>query len=202
MTHTVNDYSSLLACRRDHLAARAHTEGIDSSLSPSVGKRIFGSSECTLSGKSTVQSLLNKASLVFYSHSHRYRLRNDVELILNKHAVGITRTVAKRQHYRRRKEFPLARRDLDKTVASLAYARQLTTVYDLSAKTFDMCKDIIHNSSQNVRANVRLCLNGYFLRRTEFHKRFEHVRAFGIVDPCQQLSVRKCARSSRTELNI
>ncbi len=59
-----------------------------------------------------------------------------------------------------------------------------------------------NNPAQYIGTDVRLCLERDILRRSQRTEGLQYECAPGIIDPGQQLAVRKGSRAARAELNI
>ena len=72
----------------------------------------------------------------------------------------------------------------------------------LTAKTDNFISDVFYGRLELVRADVRLCVIQYFLGCAVLYKLNKHLALTDILSACSQFSVRKCACTALTELNI
>ena len=150
----------------------------------------------------TVQTAVNRLLCVFDPRPHRKGLGSHINPLFYKHFKGVPCAVTNRKN---KSAYPylltVDRYAFKPSVLNGNILDPRAEAY-LSPKADHFLSDITHDLSQPVRADMRLCLNEYLLRRTHLNEPCGNESAKRVFYSCSKLSVRKCACAALSELNI
>ena len=149
----------------------------------------------------SVEQPVDVLAPVLDTHAHRYGLGDDLGAACDQHPVGIARAVPRRQHHDPGGDIP-ARRvavQLPSGWRVKPSMRQRKSVSPPAARISSSIRVTTPRSTSVPTCGFAL---SDILRRSQRTEGLQYECAPGIIDPGQQLAVRKGSRAARAELNI
>ena len=209
IAHAVGYHAALLARGGNHLAARAHAEGVHAApTGQMLDQLVLGSAERRMHRGLTPLRLVDHALGMLDAHADAERLAFHDEALLMYHFESVPRRMpASQNHLPHLARELLAVFDLAQaSLGNLSFAhhktRKLHTEMNLAAQGNDFLAHGLDYARQIVRAQVRVRLPQNLVGGTGVHEPMEHVGRQLVFKVGGQLAIRESPGAAFAELDV